>query len=66
MPIVSLILITNIGQKLAEKEPLGLKYITANPFPYSYTLPENYRRQQIRDIFGIVLQHYGESFILVR
>ena len=26
----------NIGRKSAEKEPLGLKYITANPFP-----PEN-------------------------
>ena len=25
----------NIGQKLAEKEPLDLKYIPANPFPYN-------------------------------
>ena len=32
----------NIGQKLAEKEPLGLKYITANLFPHNCTLPENY------------------------
>ena len=32
----------NIGQKLAEKEPVGLKYITANPFRHKCTLPENY------------------------
>ena len=32
----------NIGQELAEKEPLALKYITGNPFPHNCTLPENY------------------------
>ena len=28
----------NIGQKIAEKEPLGLQYNTADPFPHNYTL----------------------------
>ena len=32
----------NIRQKLAGKEPLGLKNITANSFPHNCTLPENY------------------------
>ena len=32
----------NTGQKLAEKETLSLKYITANPFPHNCTLPEIY------------------------
>ena len=42
--IVSLVLkkAINIGQRLAEKEPLGLKYITANPFPHNCMLLENY------------------------
>ena len=34
----------NIGQKLAEKESLGQKHITANPLPHNCTLPENYIR----------------------
>ena len=34
----------NIGHKLAEKKPLGLNYIAANPFPHNCTLPENYMR----------------------
>ena len=33
----------NIGQKLAEKEPLGIKLSQLyNPFPHNCTLSENY------------------------
>ena len=38
---VSLVL-RKLGHKLAEKEPLGLKYITAGPLPNNCTLPEYY------------------------
>ena len=35
----------NIGQNLALKKPLGLKYTyTVNPFPHNCVLPEYYMR----------------------
>ena len=34
----------SIGKKLAEEEPLGLKYTQLILFPYNHTLPENYMR----------------------
>ena len=35
--------VINIGQKLAEKEPLGLNYITANPLSLKlYAIQEDY------------------------